>query len=254
MTTESQAKQALHRKRRNRKWKFWLLKIFVMPPLWLFIQLYFNTLRIDPKDRQKVIDFLHEQSPVPVVFWHTHLVLTVVLLYRMRFDLRTQLSILVSPSKDGDLIEGILKSLNHEVVRGSSSKSAVRSLIMLRRELERGMNVCIPVDGPKGPRGVPKEGIVLLTKAQRNSTMVSVIANAPWFFALNSWDKTILPLPFSRITFEADLLTLESGESRESFLARLQHVALKHMDAAGQPTADIMRLKPTEPEQPEDTA
>lgn len=248
MTQSPLSEQALKRKRRKRQRKFWFLQHIVVPPLWWLVQLYFKSWRIDAEERRLVLDAIERESPLPVVFWHTHLILANGVLYRFRKGFRTRFSILLSPSKDGDLVAGILHSQGHTTVRGSSSKSAVRSLVALRKEIERCQSLCIPVDGPQGPRGVPKEGVVLLTKAQKNTTALLLFFHAKNCKFLGSWDKTMIPPPFAKVSVQFDLIQQEAGETRESFLARLQWVGLQRMQQAGQPIEDIPRLSAEAPE------
>jgi len=54
------------------------------------------------------------------------------------------------------------------------------------------------VDGPKGPSGIVKPGVIRLAHAA-NAVIVpfSVSAEKAWYF--NSWDKFFLPKPFSKV-------------------------------------------------------
>ncbi len=246
MTSSTTQEKALKRKRLMRQRKFWLLQHVVVPPVWLLLQLYFQTWRIDAEQKRKVIQAIESESPLPIVFWHTHLILVIGIMYRFQKKFKCGLSVLLSPSKDGDLVAGILRSCGHTVIRGSSSKSAVKSLVALRKELQRGQSLCIPVDGPKGPRGVPKEGVVLLTKAQKNTTALVLFFHAKNCKFLGSWDKTMIPPPFAKVTVDYDVIQQYPDESRGSFLQRLQHIGLQRMQQAGQPVQDIQRLAPEE--------
>jgi len=54
------------------------------------------------------------------------------------------------------------------------------------------------VDGPKGPSGIVKAGAIRLAHAA-DAVIVpfSVSAEKAWYF--NSWDKFLLPKPFSKV-------------------------------------------------------
>jgi hypothetical protein len=55
------------------------------------------------------------------------------------------------------------------------------------------------VDGPKGPPRVVKPGLILLAqKAGASICPTYVLYENPWVF--NSWDRFMIPKPFSRAT------------------------------------------------------
>jgi len=55
------------------------------------------------------------------------------------------------------------------------------------------------VDGPRGPSGVVKPGVIRLAHAT-NAAIVPFYASAENAWQFNSWDKFILPKPFSKVT------------------------------------------------------
>ena len=77
--------------------------------------------------------------------------------------------IAVSPSSDGDRIAQIVQRLGWDAARGSSSRGGVRALLALVREVSAGRIAAHIVDGPKGPAGVVKPGLMLL--AQRSGAL-----------------------------------------------------------------------------------
>ncbi len=102
-----------------------------------------------------------------------------------------------SDSFDGEYTGRIIRKFGFVKVRGSSSKGAVRSLIALKREVDRGFSAAFTIDGPRGPRFVVKPGPVLLSKLT-GAPMAGfhVALDKPW--VLNTWDKLTIPRPFSR--------------------------------------------------------
>lgn len=109
---------------------------------------------------------------------------------------------LVSRFRDGDIAEKFLLSLGYRVIRGSSEegkpqKGGSVGLLRLIRLIREGNTVAITVDGPKGPYGKVKGGIILL--AQKTGVpIVPVYVDFEWKIRLNTWDRLIIPLPFSR--------------------------------------------------------
>lgn len=101
---------------------------------------------------------------------------------------------LISASNDGEIIAKAAESLNIKSVRGSSKRRGVAASLELIDKLKEGNSAGIMIDGPRGPRGKVKDGIVNISKL----TGVPIIPVA-WhsknktFFAANSWDKFIIP-------------------------------------------------------------
>jgi len=83
-------------------------------------------------------------------------------------------------------------------VRGSSSRRGARALRELTQELHRGTIVVLTLDGPRGPRYEPHPGAVALA-ASCDVPLVPISVNSHRRGELPSWDRTQLPLPFSRI-------------------------------------------------------
>ena len=65
---------------------------------------------------------------------------------------------LVSASKDGAFLTAILEQLKVQPVRGSSSRRGAQALLELTTWAERGYDLAITPDGPRGPRYVVQEG------------------------------------------------------------------------------------------------
>ncbi|MFN3598221.1 MAG: lysophospholipid acyltransferase family protein [Aquificaceae bacterium] len=109
---------------------------------------------------------------------------------------------LVSRFRDGDIAERFLISLGYKVIRGSSEegkpqKGGSVGLLRLLRVLKDGNTVAITVDGPKGPYGKVKLGVILL--AQKSGIpIIPVYVSFDWCIKLNTWDRLLIPLPFSR--------------------------------------------------------
>jgi lysophospholipid acyltransferase (LPLAT)-like uncharacterized protein len=124
-------------------------------------------------------------------FWHR-----CVLPAAWRFR-RRKLAVMTSRSFDGEYIARIIQKLGFIPVRGSSSRGAVGALLGMREQLEQGHHAVFTIDGPRGPRYVAKPGPVLLAK--KTGLPVScfyVAVERAW--VLNSWDRMIIPKPFSR--------------------------------------------------------
>ena len=107
-------------------------------------------------------------------------------------------SILISRSFDGELIARTLELLGYNSVRGSSSRGGAAGLMAMRGVLERGEPVVFTADGPRGPIYQSKIGPVKLA-AMTGEAMGCFYLLPRRAWALHSWDRFLVPLPFSRV-------------------------------------------------------
>lgn len=107
--------------------------------------------------------------------------------------------VLISASNDGEIVAKAIEVLNIKSVRGSSKRRGVAASLELIDKLKEGGSAAIMVDGPRGPKGKVKEGIVNISKLSgvpivpvawgtRDKTMLK----------FNSWDKFQVPVGFCR--------------------------------------------------------
>ena len=108
------------------------------------------------------------------------------------------LTILVSHSKDGEIMARATRALGYRVTRGSSTRGAVGGLLALIKAVRDGHNVVLAVDGPKGPRGVCKPGIVRVVQKAGVPLFPVGVASTRRFVFKKTWNQVYLPLPFSR--------------------------------------------------------
>ncbi|HWG48797.1 MAG TPA: lysophospholipid acyltransferase family protein [Candidatus Acidoferrales bacterium] len=129
-------------------------------------------------------------------FWHRCVIAAT---HRCRDN---QIAVMTSRSFDGEYIARIIRKFGFIPVRGSSSRGAVGALMGMRRELEEGHSVAFTIDGPRGPRYVAKPGPVMLAKKSGVPIGCFYIhVESAW--VLNSWDRMMVPKPFSRAVFYA---------------------------------------------------
>jgi lysophospholipid acyltransferase (LPLAT)-like uncharacterized protein len=127
-----------------------------------------------------------------LAFWHRHLLL---MRYAYRGD---RMSVLVSRSRDGELIARVLRRLGIRTSRGSSSRGGAAGLRDLLREARAGSDIAVTPDGPRGPLREVQPGIVLAAAAT-GLPLVPVAIAASRARQLRSWDRMPVPLPGSRV-------------------------------------------------------
>lgn len=106
--------------------------------------------------------------------------------------------ILSSLSRDGDLSSSIMRKFGWNIIRGSSSKGAVRGLIELLRALRQGAGVALTPDGPRGPiYHIEPGGLYLAQKTGAPLFPVAFAYDRKWI-SEKSWDLFVIPKPFAR--------------------------------------------------------
>jgi lysophospholipid acyltransferase (LPLAT)-like uncharacterized protein len=109
--------------------------------------------------------------------------------------------VMVSRSRDGDIIADTVERFGMRAVRGSSGRGGRDALDAMIEALDDGgVSAGVIVDGPRGPALEAKAGALVLARA----TGLPVVAGTWWarpLLRVRSWDRTIIPLPFSRIVF-----------------------------------------------------
>jgi len=159
------------------------------------------------------------QRPLIASFWHSCLIPAT---YICR-DLGVR--VMSSNSYDGEYMGRIIHKFGYVAVKGSSSRNAVRALLGLRRALEDGWTVAFTLDGPRGPRHKVKPGPVALARSSRvPMTMFHAAVDKAW--VLNTWDRLMIPVPFSRVLVRFGTLIPvpvgSSDEDLERYTADLQ--------------------------------
>ncbi len=143
-------------------------------------------------------------STVIVVFWHEYLPLVPILWWRARRE-NPSLSLiaLISRHRDGRMIADIMRRWDIQSVDGSSAdrrrpdKGGTAALRRLLGLLGEHKVVCLTPDGPRGPRRVMRPGAAHLA-AYSGVSVVPIAATCRPARRIGSWDRMMLPLPFSR--------------------------------------------------------
>ena len=109
------------------------------------------------------------------------------------------LDVLTSQSRDGNLVVIMVKAFGAGVIRGSSSHGQVEAMRGMRESIRRKSTVVVAIDGPRGPYGVPKPGIIM-TALRVSVPIIPVAVTAEKVWQFKSWDKMFIPKPFSAVT------------------------------------------------------
>lgn len=131
------------------------------------------------------------------------------------------ITILISQSKDGQILATASEYLGYKTVRGSSHRGGVAGLLAGMRKVQEGYSMTIAVDGPKGPIYKVKEGITAVSdKSQRPIVPVRGFPVKKKVFE-KSWNKATLPMPFTKIKLKIGKIGFYTTEELEAKMKTL---------------------------------
>lgn len=131
-------------------------------------------------------------EPAVYALWHEHL-LPLSYLYRGSGAVG-----LVSEHRDGEILTRVLDRMGYRAARGSSTRGGQAGLEAMIEAGRRGRPLAFTPDGPRGPARTCKPGVVRAA-AETGMEVVPVAAAASRYRRLGSWDRFLLPAPWSRI-------------------------------------------------------
>ena len=132
-----------------------------------------------------------QQTPI-FAFWHGR-ILPATYFWRDR-----DIVVMTSENFDGEWIARIIRRFGYGTARGSSSRGGRRALVQLRREVRQGTPAAFTLDGPRGPARVAQPGAVWLARLT-GSPLLPFHIEADRGWSLKSWDRSLVPRPFSQV-------------------------------------------------------
>ncbi len=138
-------------------------------------------------------------NAVLLSFWHNRLFALSYFLYHRLHGGGLDVTLLASQSRDGELVSRVCQRWGLNTVRGSASRGGTAALRGLHRAItRRGSSPIMIPDGPRGPIYHFKVGVAVLAQTSRAPILPFGVA-ANRFWRLRSWDRIIVPKPFSRV-------------------------------------------------------
>ncbi len=208
----------------------------VLPPLAsAYVRLVARTCRWDRIGQERFAALIATGEPFIVAFWHAR----ILMMPMLRRELRTPFTAIVSAGRDGEVAARMLRRFGIETARGSSrdarkphkDKRGADALRATIGAVRAGHVVGLCPDGPRGPAGQAQLGAAQLA-GLTGLPVIPISYSAAWGRRLSSWDRFLLPLPFSRAVFAfGEPLTVPRGEgAAEEGRARIE-AALHRVDA-----------------------
>lgn len=181
--------------------------------------------------------YIDGESPALFALYHGRMVGMLQLVPRHK------VTVLVSCSRDGEIVARALEALGYSLARGSPAHKAIEGTMQMVRAAESGQHLAVMADGPRGPIYTVKPGVIRLAELTRLPIVPFVCsARSAWWFW--GWDNFMGPLWASPIVYlvgdplhvPADASDSEREQLRQELEARmnkLRQAAERYWDATG---------------------
>lgn len=164
----------------------------------LFItKLITKTCRYEIIGLEKYVEYVSSNKCI-LALWHNRILLAPQFL--SSYTPQYTYSAFISNSRDGQLIATATEAFpNGETIRvpHNSKHTALKKTIKV---LNQGKILIFTPDGPRGPKYSIKPGIIFAAKAAK-ANIIPFSWKASRYWKLPTWDKMMIPKPFSKITF-----------------------------------------------------
>ena len=155
------------------------------------------TLRLEIRDHCGIGNPAQPLPPVIYILWHNRFFCVPPAWHRLCGRHRKTVA-LTSASHDGEVVARAMAVFGLGSVRGSSSRRGVAALVGLKRALREGFDICVTPDGPRGPRYQLQPGIIKLAESS-GAPIVPIHVRFASAWRLKTWDRFVIPKPFSRV-------------------------------------------------------
>ena len=168
--------------------------------LYYFIRIYSRTFQLRIENEARWQRLIKAGTPVLLYAWHQQFFAAI---HPFKRYTKYRPALMISQSRDGAIIAAVARQTGWVTVRGSSSRGSKAALRSMIRHLKSAKLAGHVLDGPTGPMGVVKAGAIRLAHSA-HATIVPFSVSAARAVYFNSWDRFMLPLPFSRVTLRFD--------------------------------------------------
>lgn len=153
--------------------------------------LYRATLRVERLHDERYRELRRRSVPILFALWHGRMFLSI------QAHRDEGIVTMASRSKDGEIIAQWLSRNGYVVIRGSTTRGGGQALGEMVRYVRSGRHAALTVDGPRGPARVVQPGVVQLARLT-GAWILPITSSSTRPRFLKSWDRYLLPLPFSR--------------------------------------------------------
>jgi lysophospholipid acyltransferase (LPLAT)-like uncharacterized protein len=166
--------------------------------IYYLLRCYLSLLRVRVIGEEIALGCLTDYERLVVAVWHQRFLPSLAYVTKFRYF---KPIVMISQSKDGELAARIAQRLGLVTVRGSSSRGGETALVAITNALRENPAVIHIVDGPRGPKGIVKPGLISIAQVS-GAVVIPVIVAAKKAWIAGSWDRFLIPKPFSEVTIE----------------------------------------------------
>jgi lysophospholipid acyltransferase (LPLAT)-like uncharacterized protein len=211
--------------------------VILSPVIGTAIVLHRATLRVEMLHPERYRGVRARGVPILFALWHGRMYLSI------QAHRNQGIVTMASQSKDGELIARWLEKNGYVVVRGSTTRGGSQALREMVRQVRSGRHAALTVDGPKGPARIVQPGAVQLARLTGAWILpITSSASRPHFFT--SWDRYLLPYPFSKaIVAYGEPFPIPEDAPESAALARIASA----LDSATAEADSVAGLSPGSP-------
>jgi len=159
-------------------------------------------------------------APFVLAMWHSRL----LMLDYVRPNGRA-IATLISGHSDGQIISKMALIGSRDAIRtvtGSSSRGGTKAIRELKQYAREGRTLFITPDGPRGPSLRAQPGVVEIARLT-GLPILPASVSASWYGRLGSWDRLVIPFPFTRIAVRwGEPIYVDRKADRTVVLAQLE--------------------------------
>jgi lysophospholipid acyltransferase (LPLAT)-like uncharacterized protein len=208
---------ALARWRRRRQEAEWIPRVLARLAYW-YMQLVKATSRVVFEPENPFVTY-RDALPGIGTLWHGNQ----FLIAPVRPP-DVPVRILISNHRDGEITARVAHKFGAGTIRGSGERSTrwlrkggVSAFLELRASLDEGYTVIMTADSTRGVARRAGPGVIALARAS-GKAIVGIGIAASRRVVVNSWDRTVVPLPFSRIAVVATPVLWVPADASEAVM------------------------------------
>ena len=193
-----------------------------------YIRFIWHSGRWDIENDEIPRQLIDTGKPFVACFWHGRM-----LMIPNAWQYQASMKILISQHRDGVFISNTLRHLGVGTIMGSSTRGGRGALVAMVHALKQGEYIGITPDGPTGPRMRVAPGTITAAKLS-GAALLPVSYGAKRRKILATWDRFLLPMPFSKgvIRIGTPILISPDATATEVEAARInletELIALTH--------------------------
>lgn len=162
------------------------------------LRFYLSLLRVRVVGEEIALGCLADYGRVIIAVWHQRFLPALAYVAKFR---NFEPIVMISQSRDGELAARLAERLGLVPVRGSSTRGGTAALVAILKALKKNPAVIHIVDGPQGPKGIVKPGLISMAQIS-GAVILPVFVSVDRAWIMGSWDRFLVPKPFSKVTIE----------------------------------------------------